>query len=127
MKIKSQLMKIKNNLIENQVLIKKVILYVRISLKKKVIVNKISFEYRQYKNVLKEFKKRLSLLNYLENDHEIILKDVNKLKIKLIYNMSEKQAQILKEYINKNLTKEYIRHSSFRTTQLIIFIFKKSE
>ena len=53
-------------------------------------MNKILFEYRQYKNVLKEFKKELSLLNYLENDYEIIVKDVSKFKIKLIYNMSEK-------------------------------------
>ena len=55
-------------------------------------MNKISFEYRQYKDVLKKSKKELSLLNHLKNDHEIILKDVNKLKIEFIYNISEKQA-----------------------------------
>ena len=127
MKIKNQLMKIKNNLIKNQVLIKKIISHVRISSKTKTIVNKISFEYRQYKNVLKKLKKELSLSNHSKNDHEIILKDVNKLKIELIYNISDKQAQILKEYINKNLIKKYIHHSSFKATQSIIFMFKKSE
>ena len=55
-------------------------------------MNKISFEYRQYKNVLKKLKRELSLSNYLENDYEIILKDVNKLKIEFIYNISEKQV-----------------------------------
>ena len=53
-------------------------------------MNKISFEYRQYKNVLKEFKRELLLSNYLKNDYEIILKDVNKLKIEFIYNMNDK-------------------------------------
>ena len=45
-KIKSQLIKIKYSLIESEALIKEVILYIRISLKKKAIVNKISFKYR---------------------------------------------------------------------------------
>lgn len=30
------------------------------------------FEYRQYKNILKKFKRELSLLNYLKNNQEII-------------------------------------------------------
>ena len=84
-------MKIKNNLIENQVSTEKFISHIRINLKTKTIVNKISFEYRQYKNILKKPKKELSLSDYSKNDHEIILKDVNKLKIESIYNMSEKQ------------------------------------
>ena len=90
-------------------------------------MNKISFEYRQYKDVLKKSKKELSLSDHSKNDHEIILKDVNKFKIELIYNMNEKQAQILKEYINKNLIREYIRHSSFKATQSIMFMLKKSK
>ena len=44
-KIKSQLMKIKHNLIKNEILIKKIISYIRINLKTKIIVNKILFEY----------------------------------------------------------------------------------
>ena len=108
------MIKIKHNLIENEAFAEKIISYVRISSKKKTIVNKISFEYRQYKNILKEFERGLSLLNYLKNDYKIILKNVNRLKTESIYNINEKQAQILKEYINKNLIKEYIRHSSFR-------------
>ena len=79
-------------------------------------MNKISFKYQQYKNVLKKFKKELLLSNHLENDYEIILKNVNKFKIELIYNMNEKQVQILKKYINKNLIKEYIRHLNFKAT-----------
>ena len=83
-------MKIKHNIIEDQVSLKKVILYIRTSLKKKIIVNKISFEYRQYKNVLKKLEKELLLSNHSKNDYEIILKNINKFKIELIYNMSEK-------------------------------------
>ena len=87
-------------------------------------MNKISFEYRQYKNILKKSDEGLSLSNYSKNDYEIILKNVNKLKIKSIYNINDKQIQILKKYINKNLIKEYIRHSSFKATQSIMFILK---
>ena len=89
-KIKSQLIKIKHNLIKDEISTKKVISHIRTSSRKKTIVNKILFEYRQYKNVLKKFKKRLSLSNHSKNDHEIILKNVNKLKIKSIYNINEK-------------------------------------
>ena len=92
MKVKNQLMKVKNNLIKNQISTEKIILYIRINLKTETIVNKISFKYRQYKNILKELKKELSLSNYLKNDYEIILKNVNKFKIEFIYNISEKQV-----------------------------------
>ena len=89
-KIKSQLMKIKYNLIKNEAFAEEITSHIRINSKKKIIVNKISFEYRQYKNILKEPKKELSLLNYSKNDYEIILKDINRLKIKSIYNINEK-------------------------------------
>ena len=91
-KIKSQLMIIKHNLIKNETSIKEIISHIRTNLRKKIVVNKISFEYRQYKDVLKKSEKRLSLSNHSKNDHEIILKDVNKLRIESIYNMSEKQT-----------------------------------
>ena len=90
MKIKSQLIKVKNSLIKNQASAEKIILYVQINSKTKAVVNKISFEYRQYKDVLKKSEKELSLSNYSENDHKIILKDVNKFKIEFIYNINKK-------------------------------------
>ena len=82
-KLKNQLIKIKNNLIKNQILIKKIILYIRTNSKTETIVNKILFEYQQYKNILKKSEKGLSLSNHLKNDYEIILKDVNKFKLTL--------------------------------------------
>ena len=109
-------MKIKHNLIKNQTLIKKIISHIRINSKTKTIVNKISFKYRQYKNVLKKSKKELSLLNYSKNDYKIILKNINKFKIELIYNINKKQIQILKKYIDKNLIKKYIYYLSFKAT-----------
>ena len=65
-------------------------------------MNKISFEYRQYKNILKKLERGLSLSDYLKNDYKIILKNVSKLKIEFIYNINEN----LKKYIDKNLTKK---------------------
>ena len=87
-KVKSQLIKIKHSLIKNQVLVEKIISHIRINLETKAIVNKISFKYQQYKDVLKKSKKELLLSNHSENDYEIILKNVNKFKIELIYNIN---------------------------------------
>ena len=83
-------MKTKHNLIEDEVF-KEIISHIRTNSKKETIVNKISFKYRQYKDILKESEKGLSLLNHLENHYEIILKDVSKLKIESIYNINENQ------------------------------------
>ena len=83
-------MMIKHSLVKDEASVKEVILYVQTSSKREAVVNKILFEYRQYKDVLKKFEEGLSLSNYLENDYEIILKDVSKFRIGLIYNMSEK-------------------------------------
>ena len=64
--------------------------------------------------MLKKLKEKLLLLEYSKNNYEIILEEDDKLRIDLIYSISEDQVRVYKEYIDKNLIREYIRIFSFR-------------
>ena len=41
--------------------------------------------------------------------------------------MSETELAVLKEYINKNLKKGFIRESTLRTGALVLFVLKKDK
>jgi hypothetical protein len=41
--------------------------------------------------------------------------------------MSETELVVLKEYINKNLKKGYIREFTLRTRALVLFVLKKDK
>jgi hypothetical protein len=41
--------------------------------------------------------------------------------------MSETKLAVLKEYINKNLKKEYIRESTSQAGALVLFVLKKDK
>jgi hypothetical protein len=41
--------------------------------------------------------------------------------------MSETELVVLKEYINKNLKKRYIRESTLQTRALVLFVLKKDK
>ena len=69
--------------------------------------------------------KDLLLPKYEEWDHEIILEPGKKFTFGLIYFLSEKKLAILKDYLDENLKKEYIRSLIFPTGYLIFFIKKK--
>ena len=77
MKIKSQLIYLRDSLIRKKAL-EEVILKVRKNLKEKEItVIKILIKYKQYKFILKDLKKGILLLKYSKNDYKIILKNNN--------------------------------------------------
>ena len=42
-----------------------------------------------------------------------------------MYELNDEKFKILKEYIDKNLIKKYIRHSKSSITQSILFVLKK--
>ena len=86
-KIKSQLIYLKNRLIEKETL-EEVISYIQKSSKTKINVTKILIEYRQYKLVLKKSKEGLLLLKHSKNNYEIILKDNSRLRTNSIYSIS---------------------------------------
>ena len=74
-----------------------------------------------------KFENELSLLKHTQNDHEIIITNSFKVKIESIYELNDEKFKILKKYIDKNLIKEYIRHSKSRITQSILFVFKNNK
>jgi hypothetical protein len=49
------------------------------------------------------------------------------LKLQHIYSLSEKKLQILREYINENLKKKYIRLSILLTRYPVLFVPKLNE
>ena len=59
------------------------------------------------------------------HDHEINLMEGKEPTHMKIYQLSEKESQVLKEYIEANLEKGYIRHSTSSAGYPILFIPKK--
>ena len=70
--------------------------------------------------------KDLFLPKHEEWNHEIILKSEKKFTFGSIYFLSEKELTILKNYLNENLKKRYIRLSTSPAGYLIFFIKKKN-
>jgi hypothetical protein len=50
-----------------------------------------------------------------------------KLKSQYIYLLSEKELQVLREYINENLKKGYIRFSTLLARYPVLFVLKPNE
>lgn len=63
---------------------------------------------------------------YIQEDHEIIITDPEKLKARLIYGLNNNQSKVLRQYINYNFKRGYIRHSKSKIGQLVIFVPKKN-
>ena len=92
-----------------------------------IATNEISQQYKKFWEVLMKLENKLSLLKHTQNDHEIIITNSFKIKIESIYKLNDEKFKILKEYIDKNLIKKYIRYSKSRITQSILFVFKNNE
>ena len=83
----------------------------KIKLQKLSFTKEILKEYIRFTNTLKEPEEGLLLLDYRLNDYAINLLLSEKLKTKPIYFLSNKKLQVLKQHINKNLARKYIKHS----------------
>ena len=59
-------------------------------------------------------KEGLLLPEYSEDDYEIILKTEAGLKTEPIYTINAQKKKALREYIDKNLKRGYIRQSKLR-------------
>ena len=95
--------------------------------KKLIVTNEVSRLLKRFQKVLKKLKEELLLSAHIQEDHEIILTNSEKLKTESIYELNDEKLIILRKYIDHNLIKEYIRYSKFRTGQPILFTFKKSK
>ena len=65
------------------------------------------------------------LLHYKQN-YKINIEN-NKFDFRLLYNLSASKLQMLHEYINNNIIKNFIKSSSSSAEALILFIKKKDE
>ena len=74
-----------------------------------------------------KFENKWLLFEHTKNDYNIIITNSIKIKIELIYKLNDEKFKILKKYIDKNLTREYIQQSKSRIIQSILFVFKKNE
>ncbi|KAM4057840.1 integrase core domain-containing protein [Hirsutella rhossiliensis] len=68
-------------------------------------------EYRKYDKLFKE-ELETGLPEHSQWDHEICLKDGRTPTFHKIYNLNEKQLQTLRDYLDENLRKGYIRTST---------------
>jgi hypothetical protein len=85
---------------------------------------RIPEEYREYQDVFIAPKDGV-LPEYGPFDHEINTMKGTEPTFKPIYQLSEKESQTLKEYIDENLQKGYIRASKSSAGYPIIFVPKK--
>jgi hypothetical protein len=66
-------------------------------------LNKLPQEYHGYRILFKQ-PKQYTLLEHSKHDHKIPLKEGTSPAYKKLYQLSEKETPILKEYINKELS-----------------------
>lgn len=88
--------------------------------------NIVSEEYHKFLDVFspKEAKK---LLPHHDYDHEIVLKQEKKLLFSLLYSMFWNELIVLKNWLEKNLQKEFIQLSFLSTASPVLFVKKFGE
>ena len=96
-------------------------------LRNKDLFTKILDEYKQWKHLFLKKITTKALLKHQTWDHEIILESSKTFTFEFIYALFEKKLRILREYLNENLKKKFIRKSQSSTRYSILFVFKKDE
>ena len=90
-------------------------------------LTRIFNKYKQWKHLFLKKVTTKTLLKHQTWNHEIIFELSKTFTFKLIYALFEKKLKILREYLNENLTKKFIRKSQSSTKYSILFVFKKNE
>ena len=81
-------------------------------------------EYKEYQEMFEETV-IVTLLEHQEWDHKIPLEDRKKPTHSPIYTLSAKELEALRDYLDENLVKEFIRPSTSPAGYLILFVPKK--
>ena len=81
--------------------------------------------YSQYTNMFNEKAETNLPPHWGELDYAIELKPGSTALFSPLYNLSEYELGVLKDYLNKNLHSSFIAHSKSPTGALILFIKKK--
>lgn len=82
-------------------------------------------EYREYAGLFKE-NEATALPKHQPWDHEISIQEGVKLKPGPMFPVSREQEEELRQYIEKNLKKRYIRHSQSPMASPVLFVPKKN-
>ena len=90
-------------------------------------LKRILTEYKEYKFLFQEGPRIEALLRHQPQDYKIPIKLGKSPSFRLIYQLLEKELAILKEYINVNLEKGFIRLSTLLAASLLLFVLKKNE
>ena len=89
-------------------------------------LTKILDEYKQWKHLFLKKITTKTLLKHQTWNHEIIFELSKTLTFELIYALFEKKLKILREYLNENLKKKFIKKSQSSTKYSILFVLKKN-
>ena len=89
-------------------------------------IKQFSKKYVKYKK-LSQNNVEAGLLNYQSWDHEIRLQNERESTFDSIYKLAKNEFKILKNYIEKNFKKKFIRLSKLSTEYSILFTLKKNE
>ncbi len=89
------------------------------------LLSKIPVAYQEYEKLFKEDKTITALPEHKPWDHEIPLEDGKTPPYGPIYAMSEKELTILKDYIDENLRKGFIRPSTSAAGSPVLFVPKQ--
>ena len=81
-------------------------------------------EYKEYQEMFEETA-IMTLLEHQEWDHKILLEDRKKPTHSPIYTLSAKELEALRDYLDKNLAKKFIKSSISPAGYLILFVLKK--
>jgi hypothetical protein len=85
----------------------------------------IPFKYANFENLFRKKKNKEALLKYQLQNHKIPLIKGKTSTALLIYSLSEKKLKTLREYIDKNLIKRYIKCSKLFIRYTVLFVSKK--
>ena len=87
----------------------------------------ISYKYLIYQEIFENSEKNISLSKHKTWNHEINLKSETQLILKSIYSLLKIENKILRIYIEKQRSKEYIRSFTLSTDYSILFVKKSND
>ena len=90
-------------------------------------LKRILAEYKEYESLFREGPRIEALPKHQPQDYKIPIELGKSPSFRLIYQLLEKELAILKEYININLEKGFIRLSTSLAASPLLFVLKKNE
>ena len=90
-------------------------------------IKKIFSQYRKYEVLFQKESFEETLTSHQSWNHEIKLKSKKSSTKRSIYSLTQEKLKTLREYIDENLAKEFIKESQSSADYSILFVSKKDE